>query len=222
MLVSSITYGGKMKELIEQCIDTQIELNSLINPLWAREKLSWRLYAFIEGGELCDHLAPYHWKSNEPDFPQAYIEVIDIFHFLVSDYFMKSTDTIIDLTKARLINHLLNLCKEDHVMLDPEYWAVNTAPINYSFKDCFRMAKFFHKGVEEFFQMYLAKDVLNIFRQHHGYKNGTYVKVWSGLEDNLYLEKILKTFDFSLPRATERLYNELEQQFNLYAGVTKG
>ena len=38
----------------------------------------------------------------------------------------------------------------------------------------------------------MGKLVLNIFRQEHGYSDGTYVKIWKdGLEDNQVLEKIM-------------------------------
>lgn len=211
-----------MRQLIEECIKTQIQLNNIIEPNWHNKKFNWRLYSYIEGGELCDHLSPYHWKFKEPDFQQAFIEIIDIFHFLVSDYFMRSNDTTVDLTEARLVNLLLNIYNMDHSPLDPEVWAVNTAPSDYSFTDCFRMSKFFHKTPEQFFQMYLSKDVLNIFRQNNGYKKGTYTKVWSGQEDNVYLDKICSNFDFSSPRIKERMYHQLTEQYNLYAGVTKG
>lgn len=40
-------------------------------------------------------------------------------------------------------------------------------------------------------RMYLAKNVLNQFRQAHGYKEGTYEKVWHGVEDNVHLERLL-------------------------------
>jgi hypothetical protein len=45
---------------------------------------------------------------------------------------------------------------------------------------------------DELYKLYMGKLVLNIFRQEHGYSDGTYVKFWGdGLEDNQVLEKIM-------------------------------
>ena len=38
--------------------------------------------------------------------------------------------------------------------------------------------------------MYISKNVLNIFRQNNGYKDGTYEKTWFGKEDNVHLMEI--------------------------------
>jgi hypothetical protein len=32
---------------------------------------------------------------------------------------------------------------------------------------------------------------LNTFRQQNGYKNGTYIKLWNGVEDNVIAFKIM-------------------------------
>lgn len=45
--------------------------------------------------------------------------------------------------------------------------------------------------VDMLFKLYLGKNTLNAFRQQNGYNNGTYKKVWNGLEDNQVLLNIL-------------------------------
>ena len=40
---------------------------------------------------------------------------------------------------------------------------------------------------DELRRQYLAKNVLNIFRQRNGYKDGAYIKMWHGREDNEWL-----------------------------------
>ena len=42
------------------------------------------------------------------------------------------------------------------------------------------------------YEMYLCKNALNHFRQEHGYKDGTYIKTWNGVEDNVVLASILE------------------------------
>ena len=38
---------------------------------------------------------------------------------------------------------------------------------------------------------YIAKNVLNLFRQAHGYKDGSYLKEWGGREDNEVLSEMV-------------------------------
>ena len=55
--------------------------------------------------------------------------------------------------------------------------------------------------------------ILNKFRQEHGYKDGTYVKIWNGKEDNVYMQRALAEnpdLGFqSLYETLENIYGEL-------------
>ena len=46
-------------------------------------------------------------------------------------------------------------------------------------------------NLSELFKIYVAKNVLNKFRQDNGYKDGAYKKIWNGREDNAVLNEIL-------------------------------
>ena len=43
----------------------------------------------------------------------------------------------------------------------------------------------------DLYTMYVGKNVLNRFRQDHGYQTGSYRKQWSGREDNEHLAELL-------------------------------
>lgn len=45
--------------------------------------------------------------------------------------------------------------------------------------------------LDTLFAQYVGKNMLNLFRQDNGYREGTYRKLWSGLEDNRHLAEIL-------------------------------
>ncbi len=45
--------------------------------------------------------------------------------------------------------------------------------------------------LDTLFAQYVGKNMLNLFRQDHGYREGTYRKLWSGVEDNRHLAEIL-------------------------------
>ncbi len=48
-------------------------------------------------------------------------------------------------------------------------------------------------NLDALYAIYVGKNVLNKFRQNHGYKDGSYKKTWNGVEDNEVLNEILKS-----------------------------
>ena len=60
------------------------------------------------------------------------------------------------------------------------------------------------------YRLYVGKNVLNQFRQDHGYKEGSYVKEWNGLEDNAVMKRIWEENGELKPDA---LYAELESHY---------
>ncbi len=62
----------------------------------------------------------------------------------------------------------------------------------------------------ELYRLYIGKNILNIFRQDHGYKRGNYKKVWGGKEDNIILQDILENSPDIKPND---LYRALEDRY---------
>jgi hypothetical protein len=65
----------------------------------------------------------------------------------------------------------------------------------------------------QFDQLYIAyvgKNVLNFFRQDHGYQDGSYHKQWGGQEDNEHLVEIVTKLDTNLPSFKDDLYAEMK------------
>lgn len=65
------------------------------------------------------------------------------------------------------------------------------------------------------FKQYVGKNVLNIFRQDHGYKLGTYIKVWDGREDNEHLLEVLDATDLNSADVKNVLYESLRTRYVL-------
>jgi uncharacterized protein YceK len=65
----------------------------------------------------------------------------------------------------------------------------------------------------ELFRMYVGKNVLNHFRQDHGYKSGDYRKTWSGREDNEHLVELLAEVDVPADEVPDTLYRALESRY---------
>ena len=67
----------------------------------------------------------------------------------------------------------------------------------------------------DLFKHYVGKNVLNVFRQDHGYKAGTYIKIWEGREDNEHLVDVLEIVDLESANVRDELYNTLKAKYVL-------
>lgn len=61
-----------------------------------------------------------------------------------------------------------------------------------------------------------GKNVLNFFRQDHGYQEGTYRKSWhDGREDNEHLVELVHSLDASRISFQEDLYKALKTRYQI-------
>ena len=65
----------------------------------------------------------------------------------------------------------------------------------------------------ELYSSYVGKNVLNMFRQDKGYKEGTYIKNWGGKEDNEWLIEVMQRLDMSAADFAESVYSELNASY---------
>jgi len=65
-------------------------------------------------------------------------------------------------------------------------------------------------GIGELYKRYVVKNQLNTFRQHHGYKDGSYIKLWDRVEDNVVAFKIM---DENPSISPSGLYQKLELKY---------
>ena len=62
---------------------------------------------------------------------------------------------------------------------------------------------------DDLYRIYVGKNVLNFFRQDHGYKDGSYKKVWQGREDNEHLVEVASSLDITDQSYQDKLYQGL-------------
>jgi hypothetical protein len=65
-------------------------------------------------------------------------------------------------------------------------------------------------NLDTLYRLYVGKNILNKFRQEHGYKDGSYIKIWNGEEDNVKMQKILQSNANITP---DELYIALEEAY---------
>ncbi len=72
-------------------------------------------------------------------------------------------------------------------------------------------------NLNRLYALYMGKNVLNQFRQDHGYKDGSYIKIWDGAEDNAVLSEILR----SGVTGFEAIYSKLAKKYPSGDGIGK-
>jgi hypothetical protein len=78
------------------------------------------------------------------------------------------------------------------------------------FEDFFELAYMSKLDLISLYRLYVGKNILNQFRQDHGYKEGTYIKVWNGEEDNVVMQRLWEENAALTPKA---LYGGLQKVY---------
>ncbi len=222
-------------------LQLQMQLNDATNgDKWTKgvtkngKTINWKRCIYMECAEMVDSFSWKHWKSinQDPDWDNLQIEVVDVWHFIMSLAIENYDETMrggiedlainisaldsfskIDATNntfapdSEVIDKVesimrISLSKED---LDLEKLIVNF----------FDLTILSGLNLEALYRLYVGKNILNQFRQDNGYKDGTYIKIWNGDEDNVVMKKVWEKDSNIKP---ELLYKELAK---LYLSLNK-
>lgn len=163
------------EDVIAKLIAMQDELNTYIHPEWQAQHFDWELAIVDECMEIHGHLGWKWWKDSykqgiTPDnIQQIKLEVIDIRHFALSSEIMHGgfiQKMGIPQPPQRAMSFEVALQR----ILSRPWLAPLEAWCN--------LANAIGMTTDEVLETYTQKYVLNKFRQDHGYKDGSYVKVW--------------------------------------------
>ncbi len=195
-------------------LEMQDEMNKQIDIDWLDKAREWHRAIWIECGELMEHHGGWKWwKMSEPDVNQVMLEIVDIWHFgmsmriTVERNFKEVAKEMAAEWKRPTESQGFLLDVEDlaSVALVEERFEVSTIPlllgqINREFDDLYRA--------------YIGKNVLNGFRQDHGYRDGSYEKTWQSREDNEHLSEILLELDSSSAEFRDHIYRALKERYS--------
>jgi len=218
-------------------LQLQNQLNDATNgENWTRgatkngKEINWRRCIYMECAEMVDSFAWKHWKSidKEPDWDNHKIEVIDVWHFIMSlaieNYTMMMKGGIEEL--AIHISHLDSFSKVD---TQEEFYGSQSEviakveslirlalsedelDIDRVISNFFDLVAMSGLNLESLYRLYVGKNILNQFRQDNGYKDGSYIKVWNGEEDNVVMKRIWEKNGDIKP---DILYKELVKAYN--------
>lgn len=215
-----------LRSRLQSMLELQDDINSRIRPDWRDANNAWFRAIWTECAELVDHIGWKWWKHQSPDIPQVHLELVDIFHFGLSELLQQHGTA--DAAATQLLGAYVGYGKRSGAGVGDS--AARIALVE-AFATSVLIARRFDLagfcelasavGLEEqtLYEMYVGKNVLNGFRQDHGYKAGTYIKAWDGREDNVWLVELAAGLDKDPATFASELYGQLS---NKYDEVARG
>lgn len=174
-------------EQIAGLVTKQDELNTYIHPEWKTQDFDWNTAIIDECQEIAGHLGWKWWKKGykegltEANKKQVQLEVIDILHFVLSLDVQEGANII---NMADWINSPVPEGRNPEVTND--WLRCDAANGVVTLRIWAELAHSVGLTEQEILETYIQKYVLNKFRQDHGYKDGSYVKVWKVNEPGLH------------------------------------
>jgi dimeric dUTPase (all-alpha-NTP-PPase superfamily) len=217
-----------MNTLLENQAQVMLELQSKMNSKVASDWLSQRFpylrAVTIEAAEAIEHHGWKWWKKQECDLPQLQMEVVDIWHFILSQLLIE-TENDIGKATAHLMSAttapqaLVQFDGQQYDLKELDLLAKLELLIGISVARRIEIDLFIRIMLDcdmswnTLFEQYVSKNVLNFFRQDNGYKEGHYRKLWNGREDNEHLVEAMEQLDAGAAEFALQLYSELAQRY---------
>ena len=201
-----------MKTQLLIMLEMQDAMNAHVNPDWRGAGNAWYRAIWTECAEMLDHYGWKWWKHQQPDLEQVRLELVDILHFAMSDYLLQHDDNAA--VAARIEAELSAPRQGRDLRTAIETMAQSTiAQQSMHFSDFANIMALLEMNFDQLYRMYVGKNVLNFFRQDHGYKDGSYIKVWNDREDNEHLAELLGELDSSRDSFRDDVYQGLARRY---------
>ncbi len=204
-----------MKQRLLNMLQLQDQLNRHINPNWLQANNEWYRAIWLESAELMEHYGWKWWKAQEHDIEQIRLELIDIWHFGLSAELVVQRGNH-DLAAENMLQQLQGV-----VATENDFRNNVDALALYALKEkALNMPAFLSlmedagSNFDDLYRIYVGKNVLNRFRQDHGYKDGSYIKIWQNREDNEHLAEISAKLDADSADFEQQIYDELERRYS--------
>lgn len=207
-------------------LSLQARMNAKVDPDWVQARYPYLRAVAIEGAEAIEHHGWKWWKKQDKDLPQLQMELIDIWHFILSEILLRNEGDEEE-PLAALLTAMQEISTQTEFEVDGESYQL--ADLDLLRKLELMIALSVLRRIElplfasimadcemdwmELYRQYVGKNVLNMFRQDNGYKSGSYLKEWHGREDNEYLVEIIHRLDADAADFEERVYAELAEAY---------
>ncbi|MBU2971201.1 MULTISPECIES: dUTP diphosphatase [unclassified Pseudoalteromonas] len=193
-------------------LEMQNAMNTKIHEKWFEQGFEWNRAIWVECAEMLDHYGWKWWKKQSPDTDQVILELVDIFHFGLAlridgktSYQDLANSILAEMSEPKLADDFKQTLEllAAAAVANKEFDAA-------AFAGCMQQIGM---DLNDLFRGYVGKNTLNFFRQDHGYKDGSYIKVWNGQEDNEHLVEVVKSLDTEHPDFSKLVYQGLEARY---------
>ena len=205
-------------------LELQDSMNQKIDAGWLARRHAYLRAVLVEATEALEHYGWKWWKKQTPDMPQLRIELIDIWHFVLSEYLLRANGDKAAAAQAMLTDWTNAATLE----FDGTRYDLNTLDIRQQLellsalsavrRLCMPLVALLFAAVEltpaALFREYVCKNVLNHFRQDRGYKTGEYKKTWNGAEDNVHMAEMLDALQVPDSALPDALYGALAARYD--------
>lgn len=199
--------------MVETMARMQEAHNLQVHPQWRTQGYRYYRAIWMECAELIDHFGWKWWKHQQPDLDQVRLELVDIWHFGLSDLLRD------EISLPSIADAFAALGKPAGGNPDAFRDAVEAFALQTGTAQAFSLPHFIEvlallpMDLAETFDLYVGKNVLNHFRQDHGYKSGEYHKLWNGREDNEHLIEALAALQCAPDAVPDALYSALAERY---------
>ena len=187
--------------------------------------INWKRCIYMECAEMIDSFPWKHWKNIEvaPDWENLQIEVVDVWHFVISlaieNYVQTMRGGIEDIANeisamesfSQLESDVIAFATQEAVLEKVEnimriVLAKESLALEALLREFFDLVVMSGLNLDSLYRLYVGKNILNQFRQDNGYKEGSYIKIWDGEEDNVVMKRVWEENGDITPEA---LYGKL-------------
>lgn len=194
---------------IQIMLDLQDKMNAKVNANWQQQGFEWYRAIWVECAELMDHYGWKWWKKQSPDTEQVALELIDIWHFGLS-IMLQSGKPLAEISSQIQQNLVIATDTADFRLDLEKFVAATLGDQQFHIALFGRLMAGIDMSFEQLYRGYVGKNVLNFFRQDHGYKDGSYRKHWhDGREDNEHLVEAVAALDSTKAEFKDDLYQAL-------------
>lgn len=204
----------------------QMGMNAKVDPDWVAARYPYLRAVAIEGAEAIEHHGWKWWKKQEKDLPQLQMELIDIWHFILSEILLRNSGNV-DASLAALMMLLDSANTQKIIDFDDQQYSIDELDLltKLELLIALSVVRRIELGLFQsimsdckiswidLYRQYVGKNVLNMFRQDHGYKDGSYQKIWNGREDNEYLVEIIDSLDPNQAKFKDQVYIALKSSY---------